>query len=190
MFRLKEADLGLALFPALGTEWTTKVSQESCSPAYGQKAASSLLNFSADVLLPAAFATLLVAWEGAHCGIKSFTQAGDEDQALSSFRCTAEDGEYLLVFGEKNKPSCRHSLSSDAEFVCWKSKPGDGHLILYSGSYAQVDGGPELRCSRPVEWAELILSEHGRTVFSSDRAAILEVPSETQQPAVAAPSAQ
>jgi hypothetical protein len=44
-------------------------------------------------------------------------------------------------------------------------------LILCSGSYTQINGGPELRCMRQVEWAELV--EGGeRSVYSSDVTAV------------------
>jgi hypothetical protein len=48
------------------------------------------------------------------------------------------------------------------------------HLIFCGGSSAQKSGGAELRCLRPVKWAESVLKENGRTVFSSDMTAVQE----------------
>ena len=73
-------------------------------------------------------------------------------------------------------------LSSDAEFVCWKrtSDGGSEELIFCDGSYARVEGGAELRCARPVEWAELVLKAGDREVFSSDMAAVEATPTVLQ----------
>jgi hypothetical protein len=67
------------------------------------------------------------------------------------------------------------SLASDAEFVCWKKKlaSSDELLILCSGTFAQLDGGTDLRCSRPVESAESLLQDHTPSVFSSDMSAVV-----------------
>jgi hypothetical protein len=68
-------------------------------------------------------------------------------------------------------------VSSDAEFVCLiyelesrklESHQPDTILILCNGSYATVDGGPELRCRRRVSWGEVVVQGGSRTVFSSD----------------------
>jgi hypothetical protein len=62
-------------------------------------------------------------------------------------------------------------VSSDAGFVCWSQKQNK-MLILCNGSYAAIDGGPELHCRREVSWGEVILEERRRAVFSSDPEAV------------------
>jgi hypothetical protein len=180
MFRLKDAALSLALLPAQGHGWAEEVRRESWSPVYGQKAPMTVLNFSAEAALPAEFAVVLVTLEEAHRGAVSFVRMEDraEGAEIHAYRYAAEDVEYSFVFGRRGRPWRKDSLASDAEFVCRKRKPGsvDEHLVLCNGSYAQVDGGPELRCVRPVQWAELVLKDGSRAVFSSDQAAANEPP--------------
>jgi len=67
-------------------------------------------------------------------------------------------------------------LTSDAQFVCLRRKPGssDQHLMFCGGSYARLSEESELRCTKSVAWAELILKAGDRTVLSSDSAAIEE----------------
>jgi Heparinase II/III-like protein/Heparinase II/III N-terminus len=176
IFRTKDAAVWLGLFPAHGHGWARESRRASWSPAYGQKDRATVLNFSAEVALPTEFAVLLVTLEGARFGVKSFTRVEDTgDVEISSYHYADDDGEYYFFFGRGN-PWRKDSWSSDAEFVCWGRKPGmaNEHLIFCGGSYAQKSGGAELRCLRPVKWAESVLKENGRTVFSSDMTAVQE----------------
>jgi len=178
VFRVKGASHGLAVLPAKGQGWAEEVVRESWSPVYGQKAPMTTLTFSAETALPAEFTTLLVTLEEASGRAASFAriETAAEDSAAGGYKYSGDDVEYSFIFGERGKPWHLGSLSSDAEFVCWKRKPGstDAQLILRGGSYARVDGGAELRCTRPVEWAELVVSGDRRTVFSSDMEAVAE----------------
>ena len=81
-------------------------------------------------------------------------------QNAYGYRYADDDAEYSFVFGKRGKPWRKNSLLSDAEFVYWKRKPGstDEHLILGGGSFAQVEGGIELHCARPVQWAEVMVT--------------------------------
>jgi hypothetical protein len=192
IFRVKDGATNLMLLPAQGQDWAQEVRRESWSPVYGEKAPTTTLNFSADAALPAESAFLLVTLQNLPSGPKSFARLVEAEQEFCAYQYVGDDGEYSFVFGRRDVPWRKDSLSSDAEFVCWKRKPGavEEHLILCGGSFAQVDGGPELRCLRPVEWAELIVKEVGREVFSSDMAAVQEQSAETQQPETAAPSTE
>jgi hypothetical protein len=57
-------------------------------------------------------------------------------------------------------------VSSDAGFVCWGQKQGRT-LILCNGSYATIEGGPELHCRRK-SWGGVTLQGSKRMVLSSD----------------------
>jgi hypothetical protein len=186
LYRVKGASQGLVLLPARGHGWAEEVRRESWSPAYGQKAPMTVLSFGADAALAAEFAVVLVTLEEAHPGDRSFARIVDStsDPEVRGYRYAAEGVECLFIFGKSGKPWRVNSMSSDAEFVGWKRNAGytDEQLILCAGSYAQVDGGAELRCNRPVEWAELILQGGERAVFSSDLSAIADSATERQQP--------
>jgi hypothetical protein len=74
-------------------------------------------------------------------------------------------------------------VSSDARFVCWKQGRA---LILCNGSYATIEGGPELQCRREVSWAEVIRQGSRSVVLSSDPEALQKevVASDRQQGSV------
>lgn len=194
LFRLKGASQGLALMPVRGHGWAQDVRKESWSPAYGQKAPMTVLNFTADAVLPTEFAVLLVVLEEAHSGNRNFVRIEDPAAGSESYgyRYADDDAEYSFVFGKRGKPWRKNSLLSDAEFVYWKRTPGstDEHLILGGGSFVQVEGGIELHCARPVQWAEVMVKEGVRTIFSSDEAAFGEQPAEIQQSEAATPRAE
>jgi Heparinase II/III-like protein/Heparinase II/III N-terminus len=177
MFHLADADLEFALLPVQGTEWTMEVRSESWSPSYGQKAATKIVNFGTQVELPAEFAVMLGTSQGRHCDWGTLARVDSlqgEDGRVSSYRYLAKDKDYLFVFGQAGKPWQTALLSSDAEFVFRERKPGtnDERWILCHGSYARVDGGPALSCSRTVDWAEWVLNESGSAVYSSDPSAV------------------
>jgi hypothetical protein len=177
-FRVKDAERGFWLLPAEGHQWAKQVRTESWSPAYGRKSPMTVVNFSADVALPAELAVLLVTWEGANRSAASFAAVADAASAAGNrgYEYAGDGVEYAFVFGERGRSWRYGSMSSDAAFVCWKRSSGgmDEQLILVDGSYARGEGGVELRCARPVEWAELIANRSGRSVFSSDMAAVME----------------
>jgi len=186
IFRVKGAAQGMALLPAQTDGWAEEVRRESWSPAYGHKAPMTTLNFSAEAALPAESCVVLVTLEEAQRGTKSFTRiagatAGSD---VVEYRYADEGVEHSFIFGGGGKSWQKDSLSGDAEFVCWKRKPGskDGQLILCGGSYVRADGGPELRFARAVEWAELVVQGGDQTVFSSDMAAVEQCPPEWRQP--------
>jgi hypothetical protein len=178
VFRLQGASQGvaLALLPVQGHGWAEEVRRESCSPVYGQKAPMTTINFSAELALPAEFAVLLVTLEGIRRGTTSFTriESATTDSDVIGYRYAEEGAEHSFIFGEPGKSWRMSSCSSDAEVVCVNRTPerGDEQLILCGGSYARVDGGAELRCARPVEWAELTLRAGNRDIFSSDMSAV------------------
>lgn len=165
VFRVKGASHGLALLPAQGHGWAEEVRKEYCSPAYGQKAPMTVLNFSTTATVPQEFAMLVVTLEEAHQSPGSLLRlaAQQADPAISAYRYSSEETEFFFVFAQAEKPWRHGSVSSDAAFVCWSRKPDD-LLIVCNGSYAAIDGGPELRFRRPVSWAE----QAGQMTFSSD----------------------
>jgi hypothetical protein len=212
LYRVRGASQGLALLPCAGHGWAEEVRRESWSPAYGQKAPMTVLNFSVTTALPAEFATLLVTLDEAHPGERSFARstdpasAAEQDAAIRpvhkyvrEYRYAADGMEYSFVFGESGKSWHTGSISSDAEFVCWRHKPGsaspqlngelqgDGHLFLCNGSFAEVKEGVALRCTQPVQWAELLISQGVRNVFSSDPPAVEALSEPVLQPDPAAP---
>jgi hypothetical protein len=179
VFRVKDASYGLAFLPAGGHGWGQDIRREMWSPMYGFKAPRTVLRFGADVPLPAEFAVLLIALEGTHRRAESFTRVENPlNSEIPQYKYSADGCDYSFIFGSgENSNSWRKGLlSSDAKYVCHKREPGTGRerLILGSGTYARVDGGPKLRSSHTVAWAELVVNESGQTVSSSDGSAVFE----------------
>jgi hypothetical protein len=194
LFRSKGASQGLALLPVRGHGWAQEVRKESWSPAYGQKAPMTVVNFTADAALPAEFAVLLVVLKEVRSGNRNFVRIEDPaaGSESSGYRYADDDAEYSFVFGKRGKSWRKNSLLSDAGFVYWKRNPKstDEHLILSGGSFVQVEGGIELHCTRPVQWAEVMIKDGVRTIFSSDEAAFGERLAEIQQSEPASPRAE
>ena len=183
VFRIAGESHGLAILPTQAHGWKEEVRTGEWSPAYGQKTQAPVLTFSAEVILPAEFATLLLV-KDARANIGSFIRFGDDTQSEArGYKYSNETEELIFAFGKRGQSWHKDSLSSDAEFACWrKTSETDCQLILCGGSYAEVSGGATLRCVRPVEWAELIVKPSGQTVFSSDLAAVDDPPAGTSEP--------
>jgi hypothetical protein len=173
VFLVKGTSQGLGLFPAQGHGWAEEVRKEPWSPVYGQKAQMTVLNFGTTATVPAEFAVLLVTLEEAHRSPGSLVRIMTQhtDSVVSAYRYSSEDAEYSFFFGEPGKPWQQGGVSSDAAFVCWSQKQSN-RLILCKGSYAAIQGGPELHCLREVSWGEVILEGRMRTVLSSDPEAV------------------
>jgi hypothetical protein len=177
VFRVKGGSQGMVLLPVHGHQWTEEVGKEAWSPVYGQKAPMTALNFGTTAAAPAEFAVLLVTLEETHRSPGSFERiaAHPSDAAISAYRCSSEGEEYSFWFGQPGKPWRQGGVSSDAGFVCLSRKSGAQRmLILCDGSYAAVEGGPELRFRRAVSWGEVILEDNRKTMFSSDAEAVEE----------------
>jgi hypothetical protein len=89
------------------------------------------------------------------------------------------------MFGEPGNTWRLGAISSDAEFVSFHRKPGssDQHLIFSGGSFAIVDEEIELRCTKSMVWAELVLKAGNRAVFCSDMADTKEAAEMPSNPA-------
>jgi hypothetical protein len=167
--------------------WKEEVHEEIWSPCYGQKAAALVLRYSVEIALPTEFAVLLRTLKESH-GVGSFTHMPDYAGAEVHGYRYSEAAEYSFIFGKRGEPWRKDIFSSDAEFVCLrKTSGGEVHLMLCGGSYVELDGGAQLRCFRPVAWAELVLKQGERAVFSSDLAALDEQSSGMQPTDAASP---
>ena len=176
VFRVKDGVGGLAFFSAPASAWVETLKKKMWSPAYGYKSSTSALTFCAEAILPSEFAVVLRPFGHFHLLTGGFSRIECAQPNASIYRYSAEEGEYLFVFNDRGVLWQSGALSSDARFVCHKrgTGPSEEQLIFCSGSYAITDGGAELRCSRPVAWAELVTSDAGRWVSCSDASAVID----------------
>ena len=180
IFRVRGSGHGLALLPANNDGWTEAMLQQSWSPAYGRKAPMTVLKFSTTTELPAEFSVLLMVLNDVHAERPSFCHTEHCQPGLASYSCSLDERHYSFLFHDRGGPWRSGRLSSDAEFVCRELVPDTSdRLILCGGSYARIEGGSELRCSRGVEWAELLSQEGNHKVYSSDSSAIEQAVCET-----------
>jgi hypothetical protein len=180
IFRRKGASQGLALLPAEPHSWAVEVDRQSCSPVYGQKSPMTVLKFSKGAELPYTFCCAIVTLQEVlgSPGIFAQTDGRKPDSNVSAYEYLGQQEEYSFFFGVAGKEWRSAMVSSDAEFVCHcrSRKLAGGRLILVNGTRAEVDGGPALRFTRHVSFAELIMNENQREIFSSDQEALAEEP--------------
>lgn len=165
----------LALVPAEGHGWAEEIRKEVWSPVYGQKAPTTVINFGTVADTPAEFVIVVAVMAGVHSRAGSFTRLDgpETESTVHIYRYAEQAVEYFFFFAEPGKRWRQNAVSSDAEFVCWKKGPGEDHLlIVYNGSYTEIEAGPKLRCRKAVRWCELVLQDGARTVRSSDAEAV------------------
>lgn len=182
VFYTTDRSQSLAIVPVAGHGWTEELRKEAWSPVYGQKAPMTVINFGTLTDTPAEFAVVLAVTAEVHPHAGSFTRidASEPESAVRVYRYFGEAGEYFLFFGQRGEPWRQGAVSSDAEFVCWKKGPGADHLlILYNGSYTEIEAGPKLRCRKAVRWCELVLRGGQRTVRSSNPEAVVAQPEDS-----------
>jgi len=193
LYRVKAASHGLALLTPEAHGWAEEVRRESWSPVYGEKAPMTVLTFSADLALPAEFATLLVTLEVAHRRPGSFSRinTAQAELSLAAYKYTSGQEECCYVFANPCETWRMNQLASDAEVVCWRRASQDSHnLLMCNGSFAALDGGMQIRCLEPVAWAEEVVKDGQRTVYSSNSGAIAEDTAVVHPAASATPASE
>jgi hypothetical protein len=179
LFRVKGASHGLAVLPAEGHGWSEVLRKDFWSPVYGKKQTITVLDFGKVMNVPAEFVTLLVPLHEAHKIPGRLVSLGKQDvPSVSSYRYEAGAEERSFFFSDKRKPWKQGSLSSDAEFVCWRQLRGTGDdtLILCNGTYVEIEDRRVLTCNRVVTRCEVVVHEGSRQIFCSDPDAVEENP--------------
>ncbi len=171
LYRAKGASHGLAIMTPASHGWAEQVGKEAFSPAYGEKATSTVLRFSQKGNLPHEFCTLLVTLDEVQQRPGRFERM-QEVQAgvVSAFRFVTNSEVHQFCFSETAKDWKSGAVASDAQFVCWSKFAGQGEqrVILAGGTRAEVDGLPPLRLKREVEWCEWSVKSGGSEFFCSD----------------------
>jgi hypothetical protein len=119
---------------------------------------ASMMNFDAQVELPADFATLLIA------GVKVERDLGrlvrldtDRSSTTSSFRYTQGAQDHYFFFSHQAGPWTCGLWISDADLLYWSfDRQKEQHnLILCHGSCATAGGRPVISCDRQIDYAEV-----------------------------------
>jgi hypothetical protein len=171
LFRIKNLAQGLAVLPVQDHGWAEEVHEGPWSPVYGQQRKTTVLNFRADISLPAEFVTLLVPVREAHSPPGAFTrfQPPEATSSVRAYQYRTDGWDYHFFFGHKKQPWKSGAVASDAEFICLSARVGTAEpdIILCNGSYVEISGTRSLSMKRAVARAELIQGA-ARCVFCSD----------------------
>jgi len=162
------------LLPVRDSGWKAELRNDVFSPAYGGTAPMHVLTFVRDLSLPAQFATLLNTSERASAA--AFLRQLEPDQHLKVSQYEFQSGQenYLFFYNDRGGTWRSGSTTSDAKFVCYKkAPPSHQELFFCDGTYATVDEAVDLRCTRRVGWAELIVSDQGCQSSSSEGAGVI-----------------
>jgi Heparinase II/III-like protein/Heparinase II/III N-terminus len=165
---------GLALLTAEGQGWEASQRRDDWSPAYGRRESASVVNFGAQIELPADFATLLIA--GADFGEDHVThdcgrlvRLNTEGNGTSSWRYSKDAQEHNFIFCHQPSQWTCGVWTSDADFLYW-SFDGEKErydLILCNGSYADAGGQRVLSCDSKIQYAEVTSSAGKIDLLSS-----------------------
>jgi hypothetical protein len=173
----------LLLLTAEGHGWGKIVRRDDWSPVYGQLESASVVNFGAQIELPADFATLLID------GVNIETDEGqlvrlnpDRSSTTSSFRYTKGAQEHCFVFCHQPGRWTCGLWTSDADFLYWSfdREKEQYNLILCNGSYADAADRRVISCDRRMSYAEVSSSAVKVDLFSSHpKNVVLQVPLES-----------
>jgi hypothetical protein len=160
----------LILLTAEGHGWEKSVRRDDWSPVYGQRESVSVVNFGAQVELPADFATQLIN------GVDVETDPGqlvrlhaDRSSTTASFRYTKGAQQHDFVFRHQPGPWTCGLWTSDADFLYWSSnrEKEQYNLIVCNGSYADAGGQRVISCERQIDYVEVNSSGLKVDLFAS-----------------------
>lgn len=164
--------VALALLPAQGPAWTTKLRSGLVSPAYGATQPAPVVCFSATAPLPSDSAVLLVPLTratrlGQFASIQERAASG-----VRAYRYDAARSTRCVFFGGNGSWHCG-PWSSDASLLYCALEDGRlEHVVMVSGSYAQWQDKQFIVHPTRVERFEWVAGRDGPKTYSSDRAAL------------------
>jgi hypothetical protein len=166
----------LEILTAEDRGWSRQLVYENWSPAYGRAEPAVVLRFSAQQVLPAEFVTILIA--------SSQVDEGQSQEDMGRLVCTNEAGmgipsvyryarqreDHQFVFANEAKPWSEGPWASDADFL-YSHHDSAGRLcsfVLFGGTYADFEGSRVVSCARRVSYAEVMRTNDGFSVVSSE----------------------
>ena len=159
----------LVLLAVEGHGWEQSRRRDYWSPAYGRRECASVINFGAQVELPADFATLLLAGADVPEDPGRMVRLNTEGNATCFLRYSKGAQEHNFVFSHQPGPWTCGPWTSDADFLYWSSDREEEqyNLIFCNGSYADAGGRRVLSSDRKIRYAEVSYSAAKVNLFSS-----------------------
>lgn len=166
----------LTLLAVEGHGWDESIRREHWSPVYGQQMPASMINFGADVELPADFATLLMVGAQPRANPGRLVKWNTDGSGATGSFCYTEDGEeHYFIFRYGTGPWTCGPWASDADFLYLAADREKEHynLVLCNASYADAGGLRIVSCDQRVNYAEVTSSAKKIDLFSSDPSSVL-----------------
>ncbi len=173
----------LALLTAETRDWQRSLGREDWSPAYGSRESSNVVHCTANVNLPADFATVIRVRKNSEIETGKLVKTGEFSSGSGcGYRYTYSEQEHRLFLSHHNSGSwTAGGWASDANFLyCSIDREKEEYLLVLSNcTYVDAGGRRVLTCSQPVSYVEVISSRKKVEIHSSDaKSVILQQPVE------------
>jgi hypothetical protein len=166
----------LVILTAEDHGWSRRLVYENWSPAYGRAEPAPVLRFAAAQALPAEFVTILIV-NSQEDGDRSQDDMGrlvcisEAGVATTSvFRYSRQREDHQFVFARGAESWSEGPWASDADFL-YSHHDSAGRfcsLVLCGGTYADFEGSGVVCCDRRANYAEVVRTSDGFSVFSSE----------------------
>jgi hypothetical protein len=170
--------LRLALLSLEGTGWAGELISGEFSPAYGRKDPAPVVRLSANVKLPADFATLIVPMFSTSDKPGRFIALSQQESLrdhgfVHGFRYDEETKIHNVIFADEREPWTLGEWSSDASFLYYRLENRRlAHLILCDASFAKWQEKEVFSHSVPLERFEWLRNGETAQIFSSDETVV------------------
>jgi hypothetical protein len=172
---------GLALLTVEDHDWTSEISMEGWSPAYGRVLPAPVVRFHKEALLPAEFVTMLFpvtngAVELGNC--REIAQGGKEIQ-VRGYKYVGPEGNHFFFIGQSDNWELA-GWSSDASFLYCQTSPDDDlrHIIFCDGRFVEIGDRRLFGAIRKIARCEWWRGNTTPQLFCSDDDALVCVAGE------------
>lgn len=168
--RFSDGNLDMRVIAVDDGRWSRNVRDEEWSPVYGRKEKSVTVRFTAEVELPADFATVLVAPEKAFQPQSLLRIAGSVPGEVSGYSFLCPPKRHSFVFARGSQRWVLGSWASDADFLYCSADRENGQytLIICNATHADFCGARMVSSTRRVKYAEIMHSAGNARILSSD----------------------
>jgi hypothetical protein len=159
----------LGLVTADGHGWAQSAYRGNWSPAYGRQERAMVLTFGSETQLPAEFVSLLLPDASLQAGMGRLERIAGDGQARG-YRYVREGQEHHFFFANRPGAWTVGNWTSDVRFLYWASdRERDLRLlVMCGGTFVETGGLRVLTSERGVDYAEVVNTDGGTEVFSSD----------------------
>jgi hypothetical protein len=147
----------LLLQPVSDPHWSSELSFEPISPAYGAMESAPVVRCSARIDCPAEHAVMLIPrLNDTGTFFRSEPKPATSQQPGATYRYETGDVSHQMIFGPSSLTAWTSGpWTSDAKFLyCWVREGLVQYLIFCDGSFVQFDGAPLFSHDGNLQWLE------------------------------------